>query len=64
VAVSSGGVDLNELMERLTLIATVHEVELRGKRRFYWRVWLSLRLFRLGAWVAGIGFVVAEDEYE
>lgn len=53
--------DLNDLMKQFTLIATVHEVELRGKRRFYWRMRLALWLYKTGAWVAGMGFEAKEQ---
>lgn len=46
-------IDLNDLMERITVTARVANVDLRGKRRFYWRLRASLWLFHLAGWVGG-----------
>lgn len=55
-------IDLNAMMRRFTLGAHLNGVELRGRRRFYWRLRLALWLYRMGSLVAGVGFEIEEDE--
>lgn len=55
-------IDLSAMMRRFTLVARLHGVELRGQRRFYWRMRLALWLYRMGSLVAGVGFKIEEGE--
>ena len=53
---SRATINLDELMQNLTLTARLYGVRLNGRRRFYWRVRVAMWLFHLGAWVANMGF--------
>lgn len=52
--------DLNTMMREITVSARLNGLELRGQRRFYWRMRMALWLFRMGAFVAGMGFEVEQ----
>ena len=63
---SKGVIDVDKIvgdvMRGLTVTARANHVELKNKRRAHFRLWLSLNLLNLAAWVGG--WVSERGEWE